>query len=130
LEVTGEKWIEGVAEEDLSTAELWEGEPEDTSELEEVVEWKPVGGVQGGFKNTEEREANPVGQPLGVIGLLGCEESLERVVGRNDETREIDKELTSQVKEDQEEVQEADTANDVDLWNIGLLLEVDESGVF
>jgi hypothetical protein len=129
-EVAGEEWVESVAEEDLSTAELWEGEPQDENELEEIVEWKPVGGVQSCFKDTEEGEANPVGQPLGVVGLLGCEESLKRVVGGDNETSEIDKELTSQVKEDQDKVQETDTTNDVDLWNIGLLLEVDESGVF
>lgn len=73
LEVAGEEWVKSVAEEDLGTAELWKGEPEDEGELEEVVEWEPVGEVKTGFKDTEEGEANPVGQPLGVIGLLGGE---------------------------------------------------------
>ena len=54
LEVAGEKRVESVAEEDLSTAELWEGEPQGESELEKIVEWEPISGVQSGFKNAEE----------------------------------------------------------------------------
>jgi len=104
LEVASKEWVEGVAEEDLGTAELWEGEPEDEGELEEVVEWEPVGGVEAGFNDAEEGEGNPVGQPLGVIGLLGGEKSLKRVVGRDKKASEVDEKLTSQVKEDQSEV--------------------------
>jgi len=130
LEVASKEWVENVAEEDLGTAELWESEPKDEGELGEVVEWEPVSGVKGGLKDAKEGEGNPVGQPLSVIGLLGSEESLKRVVGRDEEASEVDEQLTSQVKEDQEEVENADTANDVDLWDIGLLLEINESGVF
>lgn len=54
LEVAGKEWVESVAEEDLGTAELWEGEPEDEGELEEVVEWEPVGEVETGFKDAKE----------------------------------------------------------------------------
>jgi hypothetical protein len=45
------------------------------------------------------------GQPLGVIGLASAEEGLEGVVGRDDEAGGVDEELSSDVEEDQEEVQ-------------------------
>jgi len=72
-EVAGEEWVESVAEEDLGTAELWEGEPEDEGKLEEIVEWEPIGGVESSLKNAQERENNPVSQPLGVVCLSSRE---------------------------------------------------------
>jgi len=54
LEVAGEEWIEGGSEEDLSTAKLWEREPEDEGELEEVVEWDPVGWFEAALKDAQE----------------------------------------------------------------------------
>lgn len=54
--VAGKEWVEGVVEEDLSTAELWEGEPDDEGELEEVVEWEPVGEVESGLKDARWKE--------------------------------------------------------------------------
>ena len=64
------------------------------------------------------------GQPLGVIGLAGAEQGLEGVVGRDDEAGGVDKELSSNVEEDQEEVQGTEAEDDVDLGNIGLLLKL------
>jgi len=64
------------------------------------------------------------GQPLGVIGLASAEEGLKGVVGRDDEAGGVDKELSSNVEEDQEEVQGAEAEDDVDLGHIGLLLEL------
>lgn len=64
------------------------------------------------------------GQPLGVIGLAGAEEGLERVVGRDDEAGGVDEELSSNVEEDQEEVQGTEAEDDVDLGHIGLLLKL------
>jgi hypothetical protein len=64
------------------------------------------------------------GQPLGVITLLRSEESLEGVVGRDDEAGGVDEELSSDVEEDKEEVEGAETENNVDLGNVGLLLKL------
>jgi hypothetical protein len=64
------------------------------------------------------------GQPLRVIGLAGAEEGLEGVVGRDDEAGGVDKELSSNVEEDQEEVQGTEAEDDVDLGHIGLLLKL------
>jgi hypothetical protein len=64
------------------------------------------------------------GQPLGVIGLASAEEGLEGVVGRDDEAGGVDEELSSDVEEDQEEVQGTKAEDDVDLGHIGLLLKL------
>jgi hypothetical protein len=64
------------------------------------------------------------GQPLGVIGLVGGEEGVERVVGRDNEAGGVDEELSSNVEEDQEEVQGTEAEDDVDLGDIGLLLKL------
>jgi hypothetical protein len=64
------------------------------------------------------------GQPLGVIALAGGEESLEGVVGGDDEAGGVDEELSSNVEEDQEEVQGTEAEDDVDLGHIGLLLKL------
>ena len=64
------------------------------------------------------------GQPLGVITLLRSEESLEGVVGRDDEAGGVDEELSSNVEEDKEEVEGAEAEHDVDLGDVGLLLKL------
>jgi hypothetical protein len=64
------------------------------------------------------------GQPLGVIGLASAEEGLKGVVGRDDEAGGVDEELSSNVEEDQEEVQGTEAEDDVDLGHIGLLLKL------
>ena len=64
------------------------------------------------------------GQPLGVIALAGGEEGLEGVVGGDDEAGGVDEELSSNVEEDQEEVEGTEAKDDVDLGHIGLLLEL------
>lgn len=69
------------------------------------------------------------GQPLGVISLAAGEQRLKRVVRRDSEAGSVDEELASDVKEDEEEVQSAQTEDHVDLWDICLLLEVVESRV-
>jgi len=100
LEVAGKEWIEGGAEEDLSTTKLWEGEPEDKGELEEIVKWEPVGWFEATLNDAQEGEADPVCQPLRIIGLSNCEESLKRVEGGDDKTSKVDQKLASQVEED------------------------------
>jgi len=61
LEVSSEKWVETVSEEDLSTTELWESEPQNKDKLEHVVHWEPVGWLECTLKDTQEGEDDPVG---------------------------------------------------------------------
>lgn len=68
-------------------------------------------------------------QPLGVIDLAGAEESLERVVTGNDESSNVDEELSGNVEEDEEEVETSETKDHVDLGDRRLLLKVVECGV-
>ena len=69
------------------------------------------------------------GQPLGVIALAGGEEGLEGVEGRDDEAGGVDEELAGDVEEDEEEVEGAEAEDDVDLGDVGLLLELLQLGV-
>lgn len=66
---------------------------------------------------------------MGVIGFGLGEQSLERVVTRDDEASKVDKELASDVEEDEEEVEGTETEDDVDLGDGALLLKVVESRV-
>lgn len=50
-----------------------------------------------------------------VIRLGGGEEGIERVVAGNDKSGKVGEELTTVVEEDEEEVDEANAADDVDL---------------
>lgn len=90
---------------------------------------EPVDGVDGALENGQEGIGDPVGQPVGVIGLIGSEEGLERVVAGNDEAGKVDKELASDVEEDEEEIKGTEAENDVDLGDRALLLKVVEGRV-
>jgi len=129
-EVLGEDRVQSAAEEKLGTAKLRKSEPHHKGELEEIVEGEPVGEVHSTLEDSKECEADPVSKPLGVISLADGEQGLQGVVGWDDETRKVGEELTSEVQEDQEEIKEANTADDVNLGDIGLLLEVNEHRVF
>lgn len=109
---------------------MGKSEPHDESELEEVVEREPVGKVQSALKDGQESKADPIGEPLRVVSLAYSEESLQGIVGWDDESSEVGEELASKVEEDEEEIQEADTADNINLGDIGLLLKVNEHGVF
>lgn len=67
---------------------------------------------------------------MSIISFAGRKESLERVVAGKDEASEVDQEATSKVKEDEEEVQAAETEDHVDLRDTGLLLEIVEDLIF
>lgn len=69
-------------------------------------------------------------QPLSVVNLACREEGIQRVVAGDDESSNVDKELSGNVEEDEEEVETGKTENHVDLGNGGLLLKVVEGGVF
>jgi hypothetical protein len=68
-------------------------------------------------------------QPLCVIDLAGAEQSVQRVVTGNDEAGNVDEELSSNIKEDQEEVKAGKTKDHVNLGDRRLLLKVVECGV-
>jgi hypothetical protein len=63
---------------------------------------------------------------LSVVGLGGGEQSVERVEGRDDESSNVDEEFTSDVEEDEGEVEDSETEDDVDLGDAGLLLKLVE----
>jgi len=128
-EATEERVEEGV-EDDLGTASLGKGHPQDEDELEGVVEGEPVDGVDSALENGQEGVGDPVGQPVGVIGLALGEQSLERVVAGDEEASKVDEELAGNVEEDEEEVESTETEDDVDLGDGALLLQVVEGRVF
>ena len=68
-------------------------------------------------------------QPLCVINLVCTEQCLKGVISRQYEAGEVDKEFSSNVEEDEEEVEANKAEEDVNLGNIGLLLEVVEHGI-
>lgn len=68
-------------------------------------------------------------QPLCIIRLARGEEGLERVVARDNETGEVGQELTTEVEDDQEEVEADQTEDGISLGDSRGLLEIDEEGV-
>jgi hypothetical protein len=68
-------------------------------------------------------------QPLRVVNLARAEQSVQRVVAGDDEAGNVDEELSSDVEEDEEEVEAGETEDYVDLGDGGLLLKVVEGGV-
>ena len=69
------------------------------------------------------------GEPLCVIGLSAAEQGLEGVVGWDREPGRVHQKLAGNVKEDEEEVKGAESEDDVDFGDAGLLLEVVEGWV-
>jgi hypothetical protein len=65
-------------------------------------------------------------EPLGIIGLVGREDSFKGIVSGEDETSKVGKDLTSKVEENEEEVEADNTKNGVDLGDGRLLLKVVE----
>ena len=68
-------------------------------------------------------------QPLAIVSLRAGEQGSERVVCWDGESGGVDKEFAGNVEEDEEEVEGAESEDDVDLWDAGLRLEVVEGGV-
>lgn len=66
---------------------------------------------------------------LRVIRSSGGEQSVQRVVGRDDETRQVNQELAGDVEENEEEVDSDQAEDHVDLGDGGLTLQVVEDGV-
>lgn len=68
-------------------------------------------------------------QPLGVVGRGRGEESVERVVARDDEAGNVGEELATNVEDDEEEVEGGKAKSSVGLGEASLLLKVVENGV-
>jgi len=128
-EVPRESRSEERAEDEVGTLEGGEGEPQKENKLEEIVEREPVYNADKALNNSEEREDNPVGQPLGIIVLVMGKQGVERIVSRDDETGNVGEELAAEVKQDEEEVERDRANNGVGLGDRGLFLEVVESRV-
>jgi len=121
--------VEERSEDDLGAVGDGKGHPQDQDEFEDVVEWEPVDGIDDALKDGEKGVDNPVRQPLSIINLATAEQCLERVVSREDEACEVDEELASDVEEDEEEVESDEAEEDIDLRDVGLLLEIVEDRV-
>jgi hypothetical protein len=63
-------------------------------------------------------------QPLSIVNLAGAEERIQGVVGWDNETSKVGEQLAAEVEKDEEEVQAESAQESVDLWDIGLALEV------
>jgi len=123
-EVLGEHWLEEAVEDDLSTAGLREGQPEDGNKLESIIKWEPVNGVNSALKDSQERIDDPVCQPLAIISSACGEQSMQRVICRNDETDGVDQKFSSNIEENQEKVESTKTKYNVDLGDTSLLLKL------
>lgn len=129
LEVSAESGSQERSEDNLGATEDGEGEPEKEEELEDIVKGEPVNDVNEALDNSEESENDPVSQPLGVIFLVGREKGPQGVVPRDDEASEVGEELTTEVEDDEEEIEGGEADDGVGLGNASRLLEVIEGGV-
>lgn len=91
---------------------------------------KPVDGIDKAFKHIKECVDDPVRQPLSIIDLACAEQSIQRVIPRDDEACEVHKELSTDIEEDQEKVDSDEAEEGIDLGDAGLLLEIVEGRVF
>jgi len=130
VEIAGKDGLEERTEDNLRAIGLGESHPQNKDELEGVVEGEPVNGTDSTLEDVQEGVDNPVRQPLGVVDGAAGEQRVEGVVGRNDEANCVHKKLGSDIEEDQEEVQGAESEHDIDLGHVGASLKVSEDFVF
>lgn len=65
-------------------------------------------------------------EPLSIIGLAGRENSFEGIVSGEDESSKVGKDLSSEVEQNEEEVEAGNSKDGVNLGDGCLLLEVVE----
>jgi len=130
VEVAGKDGLEEGAEDNLGTIGLGKSHPENEDELECVVEGEPVDGTDGALKDVQERIDYPVRQPLGIVDAATGEQGVQRVVSWDDKANGVHKELSSDVEEDEEEVQCTKSENYVDLGHVGVGFKIVEQLVF
>lgn len=128
-EVAAKGGLDERSEDELSTAEGGQTQPQKEDKLEGEVKGEPVDNVHQRLDDGEEGKNDPVSEPLGIIDLVSGEQGLQRVVARDDKARNVGQELATQVEDDEKEVQGDETNDSVDLGNGGLLLKVVESRV-
>jgi len=75
-EVAGEHGLEEGSEDNLGAGSLGKSHPEDEDELEGIVEWEPVNGVDSALEEGQESIDDPVRKPLGIIGRLAGEQRI------------------------------------------------------
>jgi hypothetical protein len=111
--------------------ELRKLEPEDERGLEDKVEWQVVQNDAECkcFNEVERSEDGPIGQPLNVILDTRRFDGLEGEIGRKAPANQVGDGEGRSVDEDKEDCKDCDTENRGGLWNLGLLLELDESRV-
>ena len=78
----------------------------------------------------ERRKVEYDGTYLGIVGFAGAEQRLHGVVTRDDEARDVDKELSGDVEENEEEVDSGKAEESIDFWYRRLFLEVVEHWIF
>lgn len=61
---------------------------------------------------------------LSVIDLAGAEQSVKRVIARNDKPGKVHQELAGDIKEDEEEIYSDEAEKGIDLWHRGLLFKI------
>lgn len=70
------------------------------------------------------------GQPLSVILFVLGKQGAQRIVARNNKAGKVCEELTTNVENDEEEVERSNTDDSIGLGNTNLFLEVVQGGVF
>ena len=91
---------------------------------------EPVDGIDNVLKHIEERIDDPVCQPLSIIDLACAEQSVQGVVARYDEACEVYKEPSTDVEENEEEVDSDEAEEGINLRDACLLLEIVERRIF
>jgi len=129
LEVSPKHRGQERSENELSTTESRKREPEEEDELEDEVEGEPVDNLDEALEHSEEREDNPISQPLSIIVLVVGKERSKRVVTGNDESSQVCQKLASEVEDNEEEVESANADGSIGLGDTSLLLEVVKGGV-
>lgn len=104
-EESGEDWLDNRSEDNLGSVGHRQCHPEDKDELEDVVKWEPVDGVDQALKDVQEGVYDPVRQPLRVVYFIRAEQSIQGIVSGNNEASEVDQKLSTNIEEDEEEVQ-------------------------
>jgi len=117
-------------EDNLSSVKLGKRHPKDKDELEDVIEWEPIGSIDSTLNNGQEGINHPVRQPLNIICGASSEECMEGVITGDNEAGKIDEKLASDVEKHQEEIRPNQTQEGVDFGNRGLSLQVVEHRVF
>jgi len=114
-EVAAEKRLEQGAEDDGGTTGLRQSHPDEEDKLEGVVEGEPVDGVDSTLEDGQEGESDPISDPLDIVRRLNCKQSLDGIVGGNDEANGVDEESSGNVEEDQEEVESSHSEDGIRL---------------